>query len=325
MQLNDCILQAVGATGESQLNDGLVKHYQANGAVSNDLNDAEVEFLVANGATPGQHVQDMWQQLLPPVVGFSGDLNDMLLPFWCAGGTFAPADAPLFNANPAGADPWPTTFEAFEEANFQFDARPYFADGGFVSQWSLTGDVPPWMTISNSGIISGVPPFDDGDFLAMQVVGNNATGPAATSDNVSTNTPENVRVSFDPQTQFGEIGQSITYTAQATIGGGETVSYQWYRNNAPIPGATSFLYQVPTIAKNDNGNEYFCRCEGVGGVTKDTSIAQLRTMQTFNNNADGSGQLVRAVTLAAGLYVLSMSGTGLVELRELTASIAGIG
>lgn len=323
-QLNDCILQAVGATGESQLNDGLRAHYLANGATGANglaLEDLEYEFLVANGATSGQHLQDMWLQVLPAVVGFSGDLNDMLLPFWCAGGTFAPPDSPLFNANPVGSDPWPASFEATEEAQFSFDCRPYWADGGFISQWSLSGTVPTWMTISNNGIISGTPPQGDVDYAGLVVTGNNATGPAASSPSTPVNTPVNVAVTFDPQTQFVEIGQTVTFAAQASNVSG----YQWYKNNVLIPGATSFAYTASVTNRNENGDEYFCRCEGVGGVTKDTQKAQVRTMQTYNNNADGSGALVRTITLAAGTYVLSMSGSGLVELRAITASIIGIG
>ncbi len=314
-QLNDAILAAVQATGESQLNDGLVLHYQANGATSSDLNDAEYEFLVANGATPSQHVQDMWKQILPPVVGFDGQLNDMLLIFWLGGGTFAPPDPPAFD--PTG---WPASFEATEETQFVFDCKPYWSGGGFISQWSLSGDVPTWMTISNSGVIRGTPPLGDRDYTGVVVTGNNATGPAASSPSTPVNTPANVTITFDPQNQYGEIGQTVTFAAAAD----NATGYQWYRNNTAIPGATSMVFTTPVIAQADNGAEYFCRVSGTG-ITKDTQKAALTTMQTFENLADGSGAVVRQITLAAGLYTLSMSGTGFVELSEVTASIIGIG
>lgn len=310
-QLNDAIL---AATGGPSVNDGLVTHYQANGATSGDLGTAEYQFLVANGATPA-HRQDMWYQLLPPVVGFVGQLNDMLLPFWLAGGTFAPPDSPLFNANPVGVDPWPSSFEAFEEAGYQFDARPYFADGGFISQWSLSGDVPTWLRISNTGVLTGTPPFDDRDYGNITVTGNNSTGPAANATPIPMNTPENVRINFNPLNQVCEIGSQITYAVNATIGAGGSLTYQWYKNGSPIPSATSFAYNPPAAVKASNGDSYFCRVTGEGGVFKDSTVAALRTMQTFNNNADGSGQLDRTIQIDPDNYVLSVKGTGLVEVR----------
>lgn len=87
-QLNDAIHDVVG----SQLNDGLVAHYQANGASANDLQGAESQFLIAAGAFPAT-LPDMWSELLGP-----GQLNDLLLPFWEAGGTFGASISPEVQA-----------------------------------------------------------------------------------------------------------------------------------------------------------------------------------------------------------------------------------
>jgi len=314
-QLNDCMLAAVGATGEGQLNDGLRAHYLANGAtgtIGDSLQDLEYEFLVANGATPAD-INDMWAQVLPPVVGFSAQLNDMLLPFWCAGGTFAPPDQPEF----VGPIPNQT---AFEEAVTTLDCKPYFSTGGFISQWSLIG-APAWITINQSGILRMAPGAGELDEIGLIVVGNNATGPAAQSNAFDVLTPANVAVTFDPKNQFGEIGSEVSFVCQATTATG----YQWYKNGQPIVGATGFVYKTPPIVQGDNANEYFCKVEGQGGVSKDTQIARLTTMQKYNNLADGSGVASLVVTLAAGTYTLSMSGSGLTKLYEVTASVIGIG
>ena len=317
-QLNDCI---VAATGNTDINDGLRAHYLANGATGGDglqLNDLEYQFLVANGATPSD-INDMWKQILPPVVGFDGQLNDMLLPFWCAGGTFAPPAPPAFNANPVGEDPWPASFEATEEAFFQFDCKPYWEGGGYISQWSLSGDVPAWMTITASGIIRGTPPQGDGDYTGIIVTGTNATGPAASSPSTPVNTPANVLITFNPQSQFVEIGSMVTFSAAASDASG----YQWYRNGVAIPGATSFAYTTPAIAQSDDLAEYFCRIEGIGGVTRDTTPAVVTAMETFNNREIGGAAVVQ-ITLAAGTYTLSMLGSGLTTIREISATIIGL-
>jgi hypothetical protein len=77
----DCILTALGSGDVAGL---LLSYYQTNGATSNDLQDAEREFLVAQGADEESN-QDMWNSLLK-TLGYSGSLSDMLNAFWCIGG-----------------------------------------------------------------------------------------------------------------------------------------------------------------------------------------------------------------------------------------------
>ena len=62
----------------------LLGYYQANGATSDDLQDAEREFLIGQGVTVAAN-QDMWYELLI-ALGYSGSLPDMLHDFWCTGG-----------------------------------------------------------------------------------------------------------------------------------------------------------------------------------------------------------------------------------------------
>lgn len=84
-QINDAILSA---TGGPTVNDGLLAFYKLGGATSNDLQDAEREFLIIEGATPAA-LQDMWFELLR-AAPFEGALDDMRLQFWGVGGVFVP-------------------------------------------------------------------------------------------------------------------------------------------------------------------------------------------------------------------------------------------
>lgn len=71
-------------TYPNDYNQLLLTYYQTNGATSDDLQDAEREFLIAQGATVAS-TPDMWFQLLG-TLGYTGSLSDRTKDFWCVGG-----------------------------------------------------------------------------------------------------------------------------------------------------------------------------------------------------------------------------------------------
>lgn len=77
MTLDDAIL---ATTGGPTVPDGLLAYYQANGATSNSLQDAEREWLAIGTTNEGTN-QDMWFAFLRQS-GYEGALPDMLLEFW---------------------------------------------------------------------------------------------------------------------------------------------------------------------------------------------------------------------------------------------------
>lgn len=68
----------------NDINQLMLLYYQNNGATSDDLQDAEREFLLAQGATLATN-QDMWYELLRSLE-YTGSLSDMKKDFWCGGG-----------------------------------------------------------------------------------------------------------------------------------------------------------------------------------------------------------------------------------------------
>lgn len=54
------------------------------------------------------------------------------------------------------------------------------------------------------------------------------------------------------------IGESVTFSVIAA-GNESGLSYQWYRNGAPISGATENSYTINTVAATDDGSVFFCR------------------------------------------------------------------
>lgn len=81
--INDAILATVGGPSRAK---GLLNFYQTNGATSNDLDDAEREFLVARGIV-SRTLDDMWFEFLDGIVSITltGSLPDMKLQWWAEG------------------------------------------------------------------------------------------------------------------------------------------------------------------------------------------------------------------------------------------------
>jgi hypothetical protein len=71
-------LRTLGYTGTQE--DMELVFYQANGATSNSLRDAEMQFLIVKGYNTGT-VTDRWFAYLR-AFGFTGSVDDMLPLFW---------------------------------------------------------------------------------------------------------------------------------------------------------------------------------------------------------------------------------------------------
>jgi len=83
----------LAATGGPTHQDGLLSYFLANGAVSNNIVDAEYEFLIAGGASPSS-IPDMWYEFLT-IQGYTGSVPDMYYDYWA--GTIPPP--PLYAPN----------------------------------------------------------------------------------------------------------------------------------------------------------------------------------------------------------------------------------
>jgi len=83
-QINDAFNAAIAdVANKNSLQEKLLRYYQANGATSNDVQDAEVEFLNARLIAAGD-LQDRWLTYLRGK-GFTGSLNEMKYA-WAIGG-----------------------------------------------------------------------------------------------------------------------------------------------------------------------------------------------------------------------------------------------
>ena len=66
--------------------------------------------------------------------------------------------------------------------------------------------------------------------------------------------PAPVTIQQAPQPQNVDAGQSAHFAVVAT--GSPTLTYQWLKNNQPIPGATNSTYETPVLSTANNGETY---------------------------------------------------------------------
>jgi len=135
----------LAATGGPTHQDGLLSYFLANGAVSNNLVDAEYEFLIAGGASPSS-ISDMWYDFLI-IQGYTGSVPDMYYDYWA--GTTPPPPIAIPGYLTGGIAPLP--------ANTDLTALGDLA-------WKHWGE-PNLLSVNekNNGasVISGITPIGD--------------------------------------------------------------------------------------------------------------------------------------------------------------------
>ena len=86
-----------------------------------------------------------------------------------------------------------------------------------------------------------------------------------------------------PSTAIGIIGASLTLSIEAEPIGGGTLSYQWYKDNEAIEGATESSYTVDSIAESDAGN-YKVIVTNTVGDTSTTAFSTVCTVEVSDGN-----------------------------------------
>ncbi|MEO5717265.1 MAG: immunoglobulin domain-containing protein [Chthoniobacterales bacterium] len=119
------------------------------------------------------------------------------------------------------------------------------------------------------------PPATAGDNGSVfQVTVTNAAGSVISNQAILTvNLPPTITI--QPQNKSVAIGKSVRFTVAAT--GPAPLSYQWYKNGAPIATATKDFYNTPAAVPADNGSTYYVRVTNPYGST--TSITVTLTVR----------------------------------------------
>ncbi len=86
------------------------------------------------------------------------------------------------------------------------------------------------------------------------IVDNSAGSAVSAAATLTVNTAPSISVS--PSNQTVAAGETATFNVSVSVTGNLPLSYQWYKNNITIPGATSQTYTTPAAAQADSGNQF---------------------------------------------------------------------
>ncbi|MFN3405298.1 MAG: gliding motility-associated C-terminal domain-containing protein [Cytophagaceae bacterium] len=104
------------------------------------------------------------------------------------------------------------------------------------------------------------------------------------SNVVTLNVNTSTTVNTQPQNSQVCIGQPLTLTTSAS--GSGTVTYQWYKDNVLIPGATSATYSVATATSAHGGTYYAAINSDCGPVNSQNAVVTMNgvTINTHPQN-----------------------------------------
>jgi hypothetical protein len=126
------------------------------------------------------------------------------------------------------------------------------ASGGTGSYtWSSTAAVPPGLTLSSSGLISGTPTAAGTSTFQVQASSGGNNGSATVTITVAAATSPLAWVT-GPTLPSGKARTS--YSTQIKITGG-TANYSWLRTAGTIPGGTSFVFSGTTATLSGKPNK----------------------------------------------------------------------
>ncbi|HLH09759.1 MAG TPA: immunoglobulin domain-containing protein [Terriglobales bacterium] len=119
----------------------------------------------------------------------------------------------------------------------------------------------------------------------------------------SKNTPAGLpAIAMQPAGQTVTAGQIATFSVAAI---GVSLSYQWQKNGANIPGATSAAYNTPATTPSDNGAEFAVLISSSSGtVASNMAILTVNTSPMINN------QPLSQTVIAGQTATFSASATG---------------
>ncbi len=146
------------------------------------------------------------------------------------------------------------------------------------------------------------------DCIVTNTVGS-ATSSAATLTVTTTTGETTPTITTQPTALAVDLGSSATFSVAAT--GSGTLSYQWYKDNVAISGATSSTYTVAAVAASDAGSYYVTVTNSVGTVASATALLTVNsvTVPVVNVTVGGDGYIYESTPTAhKGKVIFTRTG-----------------
>lgn len=157
-----------------------------------------------------------------------------------------------------------------EGDQYQYQAAASDPDGDTLS-WGLTG--PDFLTIDQSGQITGTPGFDDaGDYTVDITVSDGALSDTETYTLTVTDENRAPQASFQFQPSNPTVGETVTFTATSTDPDGDDLTHEWGFDN---DGQTDATGEQVTYTFDQAGNQPVTLTSSDGSLTDTTT----RTVQ----------------------------------------------
>ena len=87
-----------------------------------------------------------------------------------------------------------------------------------------------------------------------------------------------VSISTQPTSQTAIVGDTVSFSAG--VNGSSPFSFQWYKNNISIPGATHSVYTTPLLTLADSGNSYKCKivnCSSTDSIISNVAVLTVHS------------------------------------------------
>ena len=153
-------------------------------------------------------------------------------------------------------------------------------------QWYDNNTLLPNAT-SGTLTVSNVQPSDAGSYY---VVVSNFVSTATSSNAVLTVNTNPVAPTFtsQPTSQIVLTGGTAVFNAVAA--GTATITYQWDKNGAPIPGATSSMLTLANVQSTDAGSYTLTASNSVGGMVSSAAVLTVTpSIPVVNSEYDLTG------------------------------------
>ncbi|HVJ51622.1 MAG TPA: beta-1,3-glucanase family protein [Aliidongia sp.] len=131
-------------------------------------------------------------------------------------------------------------------------------------------------------------------------------------------------ITTQPVAQTVALGQTATFTVAAV--GADPLTYQWFKNNVAIAGATAASYTTPATAAGDNGAIFSVTVGDATGLTTPSSQVALSVVNSGSGSATLSITTQPAPqTVAVGqtaTFTVVATGTGTLSYQWLKSGTA---